>query len=82
MTTGLVDMATTQAEDSDGRKPKRKRRDAEPRPIALTIRGRQDWKEWVASLAAFERISVNELVDRALVRYAREAGYKTGAPER
>jgi hypothetical protein len=82
MGTGLLDMATTQAENSDGRKPKRKRRDTEPRPIALMIRGRQDWKEWVAALAASERISVNELVDRALVRYAREVGYKIGAPER
>ena len=56
MSTGLLDMATKQADDSDGRKPKRKRRDSEPRPIALMIRGRQDWKEWVASLADFERI--------------------------
>jgi hypothetical protein len=82
MSTGLLDMATIRADDTGGRKPKRKRRDTEPRPIALTIRGRQEWKGWVASLADFERISINELVDRALVRYAREVGYKTGAPER
>jgi hypothetical protein len=75
-------MSTKQIDDSERRKPKRKRRDSEPRPIALTIRGRQQWKEWVASLAEFERVSINELVDRALVKYAREVGYKAGAPER
>jgi hypothetical protein len=36
----------------------------------------------VGDLAGFERISVNELVDRALVRYAREVGFKKVAPER
>jgi hypothetical protein len=66
----------------EGDPRKRKSRDPEPRPIALTIRGRAEWKEWVGKLAEQERISINELVDRALVKYAREVGFKDAAPER
>jgi hypothetical protein len=86
MTAGLLTVARKrggQGEDRGETDPrKRKSRDPEPRPIALTIRGRADWKEWVGQLADHERISINELVDRALVRYAREIGFKAVAPER
>jgi hypothetical protein len=61
---------------------RRKSKDAEPRPIALTIRGRVEWKEWVARLAEADRTSLNELVDRSLARYAREIGFKEAPPER
>ena len=60
----------------------RKAKDAEPRPIALTIRGRVEWKEWVARLAEADRTSLNELVNRSLARYAREIGYQEAPPER
>jgi hypothetical protein len=61
---------------------RRKSKDAEPRPIALTIRGRVEWKEWVARLAEADRTSMNELVDRALAKYAREIGFREVPPER
>jgi hypothetical protein len=61
---------------------RRKSKDAEPRPIALTIRGRVEWKEWVARLAEADRTSMNELVDRSLARYAREIGFREVPPER
>lgn len=60
----------------------RKTKDAEPRPIALTVRGRVEWKEWVARLAVADRTSLNELVDRALISYARQIGFKEGPPQR
>jgi hypothetical protein len=63
-------------------KPARKDRDPAPRPIALTIRGRDEWKAWVRKLAAADRSSFNELVDRALARYAKEIGFKESPPER
>jgi hypothetical protein len=63
-------------------KPARKGRDMAPRPIALTVRGRDEWKAWVRRLAAADRSSLNELVDRALARYAREIGFKESPPER
>ena len=61
---------------------RRKSKDAEPRPIALTIRGRVEWKEWVARLAEADRTSLNELVDRALARYGREIGFQEAPPGR
>jgi hypothetical protein len=82
MSLGTAAVARKRPDSEGDEKPKRKSRDAEPRPIALTIRGRSEWKAWVGLLADFERISVNELVDRALVRYAREVGFKGVAPER
>lgn len=68
--------------EPEPRPRQRKAKDVEPRPIALTIRGREEWKGWVKRLAEFERVAVNELVDRALVRHAREVGFKEQAPER
>ena len=71
------------ASDQPEPKPRqRKAKDAEPRAIAFTIRGRIGWKGWVKRLAEFDRVPVNELVDRALIRYAREVGFKEQAPER
>jgi hypothetical protein len=70
------------AGEDDQSEPRRKTRDPAPRPIALTIRGRAPWKDWVAKLAKHERISINELVDRALVKYGREIGFKENPPER
>jgi hypothetical protein len=60
----------------------RKRPDADPRKIVLAVRGRQAWKDWIDRLAAHDRSSINELIDRALARYAREIGFKEVPPER
>jgi hypothetical protein len=60
----------------------RKSRDALPRPIVLAVKGRREWKEWVDRLAAHDRSSVNELIDRALARYARWIGFEEVPPER
>lgn len=82
MSVGTLTVAKKRADaDREPRGP-RKSRDAEPRPIALTIRGRDEWKEWVKRLADADRSSLNELVDRALARYAREIGFKDMPPER
>ena len=84
-------MGVIMAREADGGEPtpapelhtrRRKSKDAEPRPIALSIRGRLEWKEWVARLAEADRTSLNELVDRALARYGREVGFKEAPPER
>jgi hypothetical protein len=60
----------------------RKRPDSDPRKIVLAVRGRQVWKDWIDRLAAHDRSSINELIDRALARYAREIGFKEVPPER
>ena len=75
-------MARKKADASGDRPRQRKAKDLEPRPIALTVRGREEWKAWVQRLADFERIALNELVERALICRAREVGFKEQAPER
>jgi hypothetical protein len=68
--------------DKSDRPRRRKRQDPEPRPIVLMIRGRQGWKEWVRRVAEHDRASLNDLVDRAIARYAREIGFGETPPER
>jgi len=82
MTIGMLPVAKKRPVDDTSSGGVRKSRDPEPRPIALTIRGRDEWKEWVKRLAAADRASLNELVDRSLARYAREVGFKEMPPER
>lgn len=53
------------------------------RSAAIIVRGRPEWKEWVEGLAEADRApSVNDLIDRALVTYAREIKYPKPAPKR
>jgi hypothetical protein len=86
MTSGAADMAREQArpgEERSGReRAPRKSPDAEPRRPVLSIKARSAWAAWVDRLAAFDRSSKIELVDRALARYAREIGFKEAPPER
>src|SRR4051812_19653747 len=44
MSVGLIDVARKRADEGEGH-GLRKSRDPEPRPIALTVRGRDAWKE-------------------------------------
>jgi hypothetical protein len=74
--------ATAAVAETVATKAPRKGRTGDIRPIALTIRGKTEWKEWVARLADHDRASLNELVDRSLARYAREIGFKESPPER
>jgi hypothetical protein len=70
----------------------KKKAPAEPEPkpkvhrvrdATTNIRSTQEWKAWVDELADFDRApSVNDLVDRALVAYAREIKFPKPAPKR
>ena len=59
-----------------------------PRPIAIAVRGRPEWKEWAERLRAFAEknlgvpISLNALVGLALAHYAKSIGFKEAPPER
>jgi hypothetical protein len=53
------------------------------RSAAIMVRGRPEWKAWVEKLATHDRApNLNELFDRALVAYARQAGFKEAPPPR
>jgi hypothetical protein len=53
-----------------------------PRRTVLTIKGTDEWREWLEGLSDFLRTPTSTIVDHALVRYAKEMGYQTAAPKR
>jgi hypothetical protein len=59
-----------------------------PRPIAIAVRGRPEWKAWAERLRghAAKRlgvaVSLNALVGLALAHYASSIGFKEEPPER
>ena len=63
-------------------KPKPNAAGADPRPTAMTIKGRVEWREWVERAAAFCRTDVAKLVDAALVDYLKQRGFDETPPPR
>ena len=53
-----------------------------PRPTALTIKGRPEWRAWVERAADFCRTDVAKLVDGALIAYLKQRGFDEPAPKR
>jgi hypothetical protein len=53
------------------------------RPNGLVIRSGPEWREWLKELAEHDRAgSVANCIDRATAAYARQVGFKKGAPPR
>ena len=53
------------------------------RSAVLMVRGMPAWKAWVEELADHDRAgSIGDLLDRALVSYAREINFPKPAPKR
>ncbi len=53
------------------------------RSASILLKGRPVWKVWVLELAEHcHSPNTNELVDRALLYYAREMGFPKPAPKR
>jgi hypothetical protein len=53
------------------------------RSATTNLRSTPEWKEWAEKLAEHDRApSLIELIDRALVAYARGVGFKDVAPKR
>ncbi len=63
-------------------KPKARPTRENPRPTALTIKGRTEWRDWVERGADFCRTDVAKLVDAALVEYLKQRGFDEPAPKR
>ncbi len=52
-------------------------------PSSLMVRSSPEWKATVEAFAEWDRApSVSDLVDRAIVAYARERGYEKAFPKR
>jgi hypothetical protein len=52
------------------------------RTALVQIRAMPAWKEWVKEFADQERCDVVDLIDRALVAYARQVRFAKPAPRR
>jgi hypothetical protein len=64
------------------KKPKGRPQEPVRRLTVLTIKGTPAWKEWLEGFGRHLRAPLSTVVDQALVRYAKETGYKPEAPER
>jgi hypothetical protein len=75
-------MSRDDAEMGTMAKAKAKGARENPRPTALTIKGRPDWRDWVDWGAEVCRTDVAKLVDAALVEYLKQRGFDEPAPKR
>ncbi len=76
-------MARPKAKTTPGGKPGPKPDPAKTRGAMTLVRSSEAWKSAVAEFAEFDRCtSVSELIDRAVVAYARERGYGMAIPKR
>jgi hypothetical protein len=56
--------------------------DSVRRTTVVTIKGTDEWKDWLNGLSDHLRIPTSTVVDLALVLYARENGYRKDPPKR
>lgn len=52
------------------------------KPIILQMRGTPEFKEWLEHLAAHDRVSLADLAERAIVRYAKHVEFTEPPPDR
>jgi hypothetical protein len=53
-----------------------------PKGNVLSIRGSVEWRAWVGRLADHSRLKVADVIDRALLVYAKQEGFTESAPRR
>lgn len=53
-----------------------------PKGNVLSIRGSGEWRDWVGRLADHNRLKVADVIDRALLAYAKQEGFNEPAPRR
>lgn len=71
-------MATPKRKAKPGPKPDPGR----VRSAVIQIRSMPAWKEWLKELADHDRADIVDVIDRALVMYAREIKFPKAAPKR
>jgi hypothetical protein len=63
-------------------KPQAKTPDPNRKPVAVTIKGSEEWKAWLEEAATHCRLSVSALVDHSVARYVKSEGFTKKPPER
>jgi hypothetical protein len=62
--------------------PEPKKRPSYRTKNQLVVRGTDEWGAWVAELAEHCRIAQVQVVDAALIQYAKKVGFTKPAPKR
>ena len=52
------------------------------RKNVVSIRGTENWRDWLMGLAAHRRLKASDVIDQALIEYAERHGYTREAPPR
>lgn len=52
------------------------------KPVAVTIKGDEEWKNWLEEAASYCRMSVSALVDVSVTQYVKSQGFSKRPPER
>ncbi len=63
-------------------KPGRKPDPSRVMQATTMVRSSAAWREWVVALAEFKRTTMSDLIDDALVAYARREGFDKPPPPR
>ena len=88
MLTGLMEPPVAkkkQPKTSQDDTPKRIGRppsDTGTRDQALVVRCRTGWKLWTVALAEFCRMDTSDMIDHALVEFAKSRGFELSPPKR
>jgi hypothetical protein len=53
-----------------------------PRRTVLTIKGTEEWKDWLERLSKYLRTPTSTIVDHALLKYAKDQGFNEAPPDR
>jgi hypothetical protein len=79
-----IGVALDMAKKAGGGKPKKKPGPVPTGrlPVALTVKGSPEWKEWIEAGAKFCLTDVSKLVDIAVTKYLREQGFDKPRPDR
>ncbi len=61
---------------------KAKPTDAIRKPVAVAVRGSEEWRAWLEAAAAHCRMSVSAFLDYAATQTAKQQGFTDPPPER
>jgi hypothetical protein len=64
------------------KKPGPKPTEGVGRTVVTNIRSTPAWREWLVELAEFQRLTVADVIDQAVVAYARQAKFPKPIPKR
>jgi uncharacterized protein (DUF1778 family) len=54
----------------------------ERRSVAVTLKGTEEWKDWLEQAADHCRVTVSAFIDFAAAEYAKAHGFKKEPPKR